>query len=182
MKELDRAIVTVTRINYGFDETEFKEEGVNEYSIKGERTIVEMDGEVYYDQYIASHLMIKRHLGSPIDCFWDYIVQLFPANKPQCGGNSGSNGSLDVLSEIANTSAGGGQSGKRVPPSQNVCNIRLQRMKYTEKQAMDFKLGKPRSKWELIKALQEEFDKFPDDTVFTSFSAVGIGVGGSSYL
>lgn len=93
MKELDRIIVIVTRINYGFDGTELQQEGMNEHSIKGERTIVEMDGEVYYDRYIANHLMMKRPLsGSPIDCFWDYIVQLFPTNKPQCRGNAGCNG------------------------------------------------------------------------------------------
>ena len=29
--------------------------------------------------------------------------------------------------------------------------------------------------------LQEEFDKFPDDTEFTSFSVLGIGVGKTHY-
>lgn len=56
MNELDRITVTVTRIMYGFDESELEKEGVNEYTIKGERTIVEMDGEIYYDQYAAAHL------------------------------------------------------------------------------------------------------------------------------
>lgn len=85
---------------------------------------------------------------------------------------------LGVLEEIANSSS----EKSDFDESRNVSNIKLQRMKYTEKQTIDFKLRKPRSKWELIKALQEEFDKFPDDTVFTSFSAVGIGVGRSRYL
>lgn len=82
MKELDRIEVTVTRITYGFDESEFEKEGVNERCIKGERTFVKMDGEFYYDRYIANHLMMKRPLfGSPVDCFWNYIVQLFPTNN-----------------------------------------------------------------------------------------------------
>lgn len=62
MNELDRITVTVTRIMYGFDESELEKEGVNEYTIKGERTIVEMDGEIYYDQYAAAHLKKKRPL------------------------------------------------------------------------------------------------------------------------
>lgn len=87
---------------------------------------------------------------------------------------------LDTLNEVCNPDER--ISKNRLPHDRNVSNIKLQRMKYTEKQVIDFKLRKPRSKWELIKALQEEFDKFPDDTVFTSFSVIGIGVGRSSYL
>ena len=90
MKELDRITVTVTRIGYGFDKLELEKEGANEHAIKGERTIVEMDGEVYYDRYVAAHLTRKRPLiGSPVDCFWNYIVTLFPEEKPNCGGNTG---------------------------------------------------------------------------------------------
>lgn len=90
MRKLDKITVTVTRISYGFDESEFENEGVNEHSIKGERTIVEMDGEVYYDRYVAVHLIRKRpFLGSPVDCFWNYIVTLFSEEKPGCGGNTG---------------------------------------------------------------------------------------------
>lgn len=63
----------------------------------------------------------------------------------------------------------------------DVSKIKLQRSKITEKKAFDFKLERPRSKWELIKILQEEFDKFPDDTEFTSFSVLGIGVGKTHY-
>lgn len=56
---------------------------MNEYTIKGERTIVEMDGEIYYDQYAAAHLKKKRPLfSSPVDCFWNYIVMLFPEESP----------------------------------------------------------------------------------------------------
>lgn len=88
---------------------------------------------------------------------------------------------LDTLAEIRN-SPNGENASERLPQSQDVNNIKLQRMKFTDKQTMDFKLRKPRSKWELIKALQEEFDKFPDDTVFTSFLVVGIGTGRSRYL
>lgn len=73
-------------------------------------------------------------------------------------------------------------SGPVAIPSVDVCGIKLQRSKVTEKKTFDFKLKKPRSKWELIKILQEEFDKFPDDTEFTSFSVLGIGVGRSHYL
>ncbi len=92
MKELSNITVTVTRIEYGFDESEFEKKGANEYCIKGERTIVIMDGEVYYDRYVANHLIMKRPLfGSPVDCFWDYIVQLFPTNKPKCCGDAGCN-------------------------------------------------------------------------------------------
>lgn len=90
MNELERITVTVTRIMYGFDESELEKEGVNEYTIKGERTIVEMDGEIYYDQYAAAHLKKKRPLfSSPVDCFWNYIVMLFPEEKPNCCGNIG---------------------------------------------------------------------------------------------
>nr|DAO56108.1 MAG TPA: hypothetical protein [Caudoviricetes sp.] len=93
MKELGSIEVTVTRITYGFDESDFEKEGVNEHCIKGERTVVKMDGEVYYDQYITNHLIMKRPLfGSPVDCFWNYIVQLFPINKPKCCGDAGCNG------------------------------------------------------------------------------------------
>lgn len=96
MRELDKTIVTITRISYGFDESEFEKEGVNDHVIKGERTIVEMDGEVCYDRYIAGHLIGKHPLsGSPVDCFWDYIVQLFPTNKPQCCCNAGCYGCDD---------------------------------------------------------------------------------------
>ena len=85
MKELGRIAVTVTRIEYGFDESEYEEKGVNAHAIQGERTIVEMDGNIYYDKYISGHLMLKRPtVGSPVDCFWDYIVQLDPAHKPKC--------------------------------------------------------------------------------------------------
>lgn len=87
---------------------------------------------------------------------------------------------IDTLNEVCNPDEC--ISGYRLPHNKNVDNIKLQRTKYTEKQTIDFKLNKPRSKWELIKALQEEFDKFPDDTVFTSFSVIGIGVGRSGYL
>lgn len=38
MNELDRITVTVTRIMYGFDESELEKEGVNEYTIKEGRT------------------------------------------------------------------------------------------------------------------------------------------------
>lgn len=93
MKELSKIMVTVTRIEYGFEKSEFEKEGVNEHCIKGERTIVKVDGEVYYNRYVAGHLIMKRPLlGSPVDCFWDYIVQLFPINKPQCCGDAGCNG------------------------------------------------------------------------------------------
>lgn len=64
----------------------------------------------------------------------------------------------------------------------DVSKIKLYRSKITEKKAFDFKLEKRRTKWELIKMLQEEFDKFPDDTEFTSFSVLGIGVGTSRYF
>lgn len=40
MKELGSIEVTVTRITYGFDESDFEKEGVNEHCIKGERTVV----------------------------------------------------------------------------------------------------------------------------------------------
>ena len=90
MKELDRITVTVTRIMYGFDESELEKVGANKYTIKGERTIVEMDGKIYYDQYVATHLTKKRPpFGSPVDCFWNYIVMLFPEEKPDCCGNIG---------------------------------------------------------------------------------------------
>ncbi len=69
-----------------------------------------------------------------------------------------------------------------IPHDRDVRNIKLQRVKHKEKQVLDFKLNKPRDKWELIKALQEEFDKFPDHTEFTSFRAIGIGIGLSSHL
>lgn len=69
-----------------------------------------------------------------------------------------------------------------LPHDRDVRNIKLQRMKHKEAQVLDFKLKKPRDKWELIKALQEEFDKFPDHTEFTSFRAFGIGIGLSSHL
>lgn len=87
---------------------------------------------------------------------------------------------LDVLVEVCNSNESIFKNHQS--HHKDVNNIKLQRMKYAEKQAIDFKLTKPRSKWELIKALQEEFDKFPDDTEFTSFSAIGIGVGRSRYL
>lgn len=87
---------------------------------------------------------------------------------------------LDTLNEVCTSDRNIAKD--CLPHNRDVNNIKLQRMKHTEKQVMDFKLRKPRSKWELVKALQEEFDKFPDDTVFTSFSAVGIGIGRSGYL
>ena len=89
MKELGSTEVTVTRITYGFDESDFEKEGVNDYCIKGERTVVKMDGEVYYDQYTAAHLTKKRpSFGSPVDCFWNYVVMLFPEEKPGCCSNT----------------------------------------------------------------------------------------------
>ena len=85
MKELGRITVTVTRIEYGFDESEFREKGVNAHAIQGERTVVEIDGDIYYDKYISGHLILKHPtIGSPVDCFWDYITQLGSAHKPQC--------------------------------------------------------------------------------------------------
>ena len=89
---------------------------------------------------------------------------------------------LDVLNETYGGSANENIQNNHLPPFRDVNNIKLQRMKHTEKQLMRFKLGKPRSKWELIKSLQEEFDKFPDDAVFTSFFALGIGIGRSTCL
>lgn len=64
----------------------------------------------------------------------------------------------------------------------DVNKIKLQRTKITERRLLNFKLEKRRTKWELIKALQEEFDKLPDETEFNSFSAIGIGIGRSRYL
>lgn len=90
MKELGSIEVTVTRITYGFNESDFEKEGVNEHCIKGERTVVKMDGEVYYDQYVATHLTRRRpSFGSPVDCFWNYVVTLFPEEKPSCCSNTG---------------------------------------------------------------------------------------------
>ena len=85
MKELGRITVTVTRIEYGFDESEFREKGVNAHAIQGERTVVEIDGDIYYDKYISGHLILKHPtIGSPVDCFWDYIVRLGSTDKPKC--------------------------------------------------------------------------------------------------
>lgn len=64
----------------------------------------------------------------------------------------------------------------------DLSKIKLQRTKITEKKILNFKLEKPRAKWELIKALQEEFDKIPDNAEFRSFTAFGIGTGESRYL
>ncbi len=92
MKELGKITVTVTRIMYGFDESELEKNGMNEHAIKGERTIVKMDGEVYYDRFVATHLTRKRpSFGSPVDCFWNYIIMLFPEQKPGCCSNTGCN-------------------------------------------------------------------------------------------
>ena len=81
---------------------------------------------------------------------------------------------LSILQELSEPST-------EVKTGIDVSKIKLQRSKITEKKAFDFKLERPRSKWELIKILQEEFDKFPDDTEFTSFSVLGIGVGKTHY-
>ena len=72
-------------------------------------------------------------------------------------------------------------SGPVTIPGIDVNKIKLQRSQFTEKRIFDFKLEKRRTKWELIKILQEEFDKFPDYTEFTSFSVLGVGVGKSYF-
>lgn len=82
---------------------------------------------------------------------------------------------MRVLSEVTNRD-------KKQGIGIDVSEIKLQRMKRVEKQFIDFKLEKRRMKWELIKSLQEEFDKLPDDLEFTSFRAVGIGIGRSIYF
>ena len=97
MRELARITATVTRIEYGFDESEFGKEGVNKHTVKGEQTIVKVDGKICYDKYITGHVMVKRHkCETPVDCFWTYMVQLFPENKPQCCSNTGCNRCYDL--------------------------------------------------------------------------------------
>lgn len=58
----------------------------------------------------------------------------------------------------------------------------LQRKKIQPRKVLDFKTEGKRTKWEIIKALQGEFEKFPDDTTFGSFTANGIGTFGTHYL
>ncbi|MEG2067580.1 MAG: hypothetical protein RRZ65_08080 [Tannerellaceae bacterium] len=57
----------------------------------------------------------------------------------------------------------------------------LQRKKICQKEVLDFKTEGRRTKWEIIKLLQGEFEKFPDDTTFGSFTANGIGTFGTHY-
>lgn len=49
------------------------------------------------------------------------------------------------------------------------------------KQLLDLNFDKKQTKEELIKSLQQEIDKFPETTVFTSFKAIGIGILSTSY-
>ena len=58
----------------------------------------------------------------------------------------------------------------------------LQRKKLRQNLFLNYAPKGARTKWEIIKALQGEFEKFPDDTVFTGFSAIGIGKFGTRYI
>lgn len=58
----------------------------------------------------------------------------------------------------------------------------LQKKKIQEQRQLDYNPEGTRTKWEIIKALQGEFEKFPDDTVFTGFKAIGIGKFGTRYI
>ena len=67
-------------------------------------------------------------------------------------------------------------------PTSNALKPQLQRKKIQSSQVIEYRPKGRRTKWEVIKALQGEFDKFPDDTVFTAIDVVGIGIFGTRYI